>query len=163
MSLKLQAHQQPTNRWKTNQGVGSYLQGIMYLYLDGPMCVTVCVCMHVCLRACTRVHGGSVASTGTAASPHSHNPPPGDESFRSFPRGACGFRCSVAPTQPGCVASSPSGSPPLPLPPLSTSVPVLVLVVPAVEVYVERHNASGCHASDKSPAIGAKRECLRAF
>lgn len=34
---------------------------------------------------------------------------------------------------------------------LSTSIPVLVLVVPAVEVYVERHDAAGRHASDQSP------------
>lgn len=40
---------------------------------------------------------------------------------------------------------------------LSTSVPVLVLVVPAVEVYVERHNAAGCHASDQSPEGRAHR------
>lgn len=43
---------------------------------------------------------------------------------------------------------------------LSTSVPVLVLVVPAVEVYVERHDASRRHASDKSPESGAKGESL---
>lgn len=34
---------------------------------------------------------------------------------------------------------------------LSTSVPVLVFVVPAVEVYVERHNAARRHAGDESP------------
>lgn len=34
---------------------------------------------------------------------------------------------------------------------LAASVPVLVFVVPAVEVYVERHDAAGRHASDQSP------------
>lgn len=37
----------------------------------------------------------------------------------------------------------------------STSVPVLVFVVPAVEVYVERHDAARRHAGDQSPAGGA--------
>lgn len=35
----------------------------------------------------------------------------------------------------------------------STSVPVLVFVVPAVEVYVECHNAARRHASDQSPLV----------
>lgn len=39
-----------------------------------------------------------------------------------------------------------------------TSVPVLVFVVPAVEVYVKRHNAAGCHASDQSPESRAHRK-----
>lgn len=45
---------------------------------------------------------------------------------------------------------------------LSTSVPVLVLVVPAVEVYVERHDAAGRHASDQSPAGRTQQQDGRA-
>lgn len=41
---------------------------------------------------------------------------------------------------------------------LSTSVPVLVFVVPAVEVYVERHNAAGRHASDQGPESRAHKK-----
>lgn len=43
---------------------------------------------------------------------------------------------------------------------LSTSVPVLVFVVPAVEVYVERHDAAGRHASDQSPAGRAHKKVV---
>lgn len=41
---------------------------------------------------------------------------------------------------------------------LSALVPVLVFVVPAVEVYVERHDAARCHAGDKSPEGRGERE-----
>lgn len=43
---------------------------------------------------------------------------------------------------------------------LSTSVPVLVLVVPAVEVYVERNDASGRHAGDQR-SEGGEHVCKK--
>lgn len=113
------------------------------------VCVCLCVCVYTCAQRKCCFHRCCCVSSQSV-------PLPGDESLRSIlPRGACGFPriqdASLRLPLPLPRHSSPS------VLTLSTSVPVLVLVVPAVEIYVERHDASRCHASDKSPRSGAKR------
>lgn len=72
-----------------------------------------------------------------------------------LPLSACSFPVLQIHSR---LLSSPSWSSPLAILLLlrrATSVPVLVFVVPAVEVYVERHNAAWRHASDEGPEGGA--------
>lgn len=121
--------------------------------ISGFWCVSsgyyVSVVTHVCVR--TRVHRGSRFHQRLCIlkSSELHKEIEPKVPYLFFLRlCTCSFPCAAATQQ--------NASPPSPLAiflflALSTSVPVLVFVVPAVEVYVECHNAARRHASDQSP------------
>lgn len=128
-----------------------YQQVLVCIFSIRGKCVTR-VCVH------TRVPGGSIVHQ------HSHvlttsqgNKAKGPVLFW-FPLGGGNFPCIAVTLQ--------DASPPLPsllcsfFLMLSTSVPVLVFVVPAVEVYVERNDASGRHASDQR-SEGGEHVCKK--
>lgn len=132
-------------------GFGVYLQGIVCLWLH------TCVYLHVCTE---EVNSSSAAASLNVVNFLVRIEPKVPYLF-CLPLSTCGFPASQIHSRKQRLLSLRSSlsllSALLSLK-LSTSVPVLVLVVPAVEVYVERHNAAGRHASDQSPAGRAQTQ-----